>query len=148
MLDFSSIISSPCDTLLFVHPAVSCVQPHLGGDLSAGGAGPVTVHPHPVLGQELLQVHVLQLEQASVAGQGPLPQQGAQEGRLGVGPQGAGARGSTDSTGPPSTDAQRVLIRVQGLVFVWAGRRKNKEFVILNVISSRYQKRLCCVFFF
>lgn len=54
-------------------------QPYLGGDLGPGGAGPVVVHAHPVLSEELLQVHVLQLEQASVTGQGPLPQQRAQE---------------------------------------------------------------------
>lgn len=60
--------------LLFLH------QSYLGRDLGAGGAGPIAVHPHPVLGQELLQVHVLQLEQASITRQGPLPQQGAQEG--------------------------------------------------------------------
>ncbi len=55
-------------------------QSYLGRDLGAGGAGPIAVHPHPVLGQELLQVHVLQLEQASITREGPLPQQGAQEG--------------------------------------------------------------------
>lgn len=58
---------------------------HLRWDLGTGGTGPVAVHPHPVLGQELLQVHVLELEQASVTRQGPLPQHGAQESRLGVG---------------------------------------------------------------
>lgn len=53
---------------------------YLRRDLGAGGAWPIAVHPHPVLRQELLQVHVLQLEQASIARQGPLPQQRAQEG--------------------------------------------------------------------
>lgn len=60
-------------------------QTDLRRDLGTGGTGPVAVHAHPVLGQELLQVHVLKLEQASVTGQGPLPQHGTQERRLGVG---------------------------------------------------------------
>lgn len=62
------------------------VETNLRGDLGTGGTGPVAVHPHPVLSQKLLQVHVLKLEQAPVTGQGPLPQHGPQERRLGVGP--------------------------------------------------------------
>lgn len=62
------------------------VETHLRWDLGTGGTGPVAVHPHPVLSQKLLQVHVLKLEQASITRQGPLPQHGAQESRLGVGP--------------------------------------------------------------
>lgn len=53
---------------------------YLRGDLGSSRAGPIAVHPHPILSQELLQVHVLQLEQASITRQGPLPQQRAQEG--------------------------------------------------------------------
>lgn len=90
-------------------------------DLGAGGTGPVTVHPHAILGEELLQVHVLQLEQASIARQGSLPQQGTQEGRLGVGSQRARAQVSSGAAGAAAVDAQRVLIRVQGLVLVCGG---------------------------
>lgn len=90
-------------------------------DLGTGGTGPVAVHPHAVLGQELLQVHVLELEQAPVAGQGPLPQHGPQEGRLGVGAQRAGAQAPPNAGGAPGVDAHRVLVGVQGLVFVWSG---------------------------
>lgn len=36
-----------------------------------------------VLGQELFQVHVLELEGVSIVGQCLVPQRGAQEGRLG-----------------------------------------------------------------
>lgn len=36
-----------------------------------------------VLGQELFQVHVLELEGVSIVGQRLVPQRGAQEGRLG-----------------------------------------------------------------
>ena len=79
------------------------------------------MHPHPVLGQELLQVHVLKLEQASITRQGPLPQQRAQEGRLGERPDGAGPEGSCHPAGPAAVGPQRVFIRVQGLVFVWGG---------------------------
>lgn len=82
------------------------------------------MHPHAVLGQELLQVHVLELEQAAVARQGSLPQQWTQEGRLGVGPQRAGAQVSSGAAGSPAVDAQRVLIGVQGLVLVWGGGAK------------------------
>lgn len=92
---------------------------YLRRDLSTGGTGPIAVHPHPILGQELLQVHVLELEQTSITWQGPLPQQRAQEGGLGVGPQRVGPKGSSNPAGPSSIDTQRVLIRVQGLVFVW-----------------------------
>ena len=49
-------------------------------DLGTGGAGPIAVHPHPILSQELFQVHVLKLKQASITWKGPLPEQRTQEG--------------------------------------------------------------------
>lgn len=55
-------------------------QTCLRWDLGASGTGSIAVHPHPILGQKLLQVHVLKLEQASITWQGPLPKQRAQEG--------------------------------------------------------------------
>lgn len=77
---------------------------YLRGDLGAGRARSIAVHPHPILSQELLQVHVLELEQASVTWQRPLPQQWPQKGWLGVGPKWARAWGSSHPTGTPGVD--------------------------------------------
>lgn len=83
------------------------------------------MHAHPILSQELLQIHVLQLEEASVAWKGPFPQQWPQEGRLGVGSQRTGSWGPSRPAGASVVDAQRVFIRVLRLVFVWRKRRKD-----------------------
>lgn len=118
----------------FVKLWFGVLRSYLRGDLGAGGAGPVTVHPHPVLGQKLLQVHVLQLEQASVTRQGPLPQQRPQESWLGVGPQCAGARGPSRPAGPSGTDTHRVFVWIQGLVFVWRGGRTKRLLLLRGCV--------------
>lgn len=143
-----------------LHICFILYQTYLRRDLSTGWTGPIAVHPHPILSQELLQVHVLELEQTPITWQGPLPQQRAQEGGLGVGPQRIGPKGSSDPSGPSSIDTQWVLIRVQGLVFVWREGKSvrffhfDPEWGCILVVKNTFWERIiqfvpppcpCCV---
>lgn len=117
------------------YPVGHCHYSYLGRDLGAGGAGSIAVHPHPIFSQKLFQVHVLQLEQTPITRQGPLPQQGAQEGRLGAGTQ--RSRRSPQPIGP-AIHTQRVLIGVQGLVFVCGGTTRSVlQFLHVTVFQKR-----------
>lgn len=98
----------------------------LRGDLGRAGAVVAVRAAHPVLGQELLQVHVLELEEAAVRRQGAIPQ--AQE--L-VEASAVPTSSSTTITAvtadhsvavPQGAHSQRVLVQVQS-VFICRGHR-------------------------